>query len=93
MQITRPAPAIYVSNGRGDTVTPIATATNTPGKPIKMGKRPRTIAITPNGKIAYVVWEPGTVTPIATATNTPGKPIRVGEGPFAIAITPGGERS
>ena len=29
------AQTIYVSNGRGGTVTPIATATNTPGPPIE----------------------------------------------------------
>ena len=41
------------------------------------------IAITPDGKTAYVVDEVdhsgwGTVTPITTATNTAGKPINVG---------------
>jgi len=73
-------------------VTPITTATNTPGKPIKVGHRPRLIAITPDGKTAYVVNQGGTVTPIATATNTPGKPIKVGGQPYsAIAITPDGK--
>ena len=73
-------------------MTPITTATNTPGKPIKVGHRPRLIAITPDGKTAYVVNQGGTVTPIATATNTPGKPIKVGGQPYsAIAITPDGK--
>ena len=72
-------------------MTPIATATNTPGPPIPVGQGPRAIAITADGETAYVgVWgEPGTVVPIATATNTAGTPIEVGDGPYAIAITPG----
>ena len=71
-------------------MTPIATATNTPGSPIEVGEGARALAITADGKTAYVlVWgEPGTVVPIATATNTPGTPITVGDGPYAIAITP-----
>ena len=77
---------------RGDTVTPITTATNTPGTPIQVGKEPSAIAITPDGKTAYVVNQFGcAVTPITTATNTPGTPIRVGRGPEAIAITPDGK--
>jgi YVTN family beta-propeller protein len=70
-------------------VTPIHTATNTPSKPITVGRLPRVMAITPDGRTAYVVnWGSGTVTPICTATNTPGKPITVGPYPDAIAITP-----
>jgi hypothetical protein len=30
--------AAYVLDNRGNTVTPIATSTNAPGKPIKVGK-------------------------------------------------------
>ena len=36
-------------------MTPIATATNTAGAPITVGGAPRAIAITPNGKTAYVL--------------------------------------
>ena len=61
-------------------MTPITTATNTPGKPIKVGGQPYSaIAITPDGKTVYVAnTGTNTVTPISTATNTPGKPIKVG---------------
>jgi hyaluronoglucosaminidase len=38
--------AYVVSIGAG-TVTPISTATNTPGRPIKVGAHPFAIAITP----------------------------------------------
>jgi DNA-binding beta-propeller fold protein YncE len=69
-------------------VTPIRTATNTAGKAIGVGNLPWAIAITPNGKTAYVVNSGGTVTPIRTATSTAGNAINVGLAPVAIAITP-----
>ena len=70
-------------------MTPIATATNTAGPPIPVGSGPFGIAITPDGKTAYVTnYGSGTVTPIATATNTAGMPITTGSDPYAIAITP-----
>src|SRR5215469_16626181 len=57
-----------------------------------IGSNPWAIAITPDGKTAYVVNNgSGTVTPIRTATNTALKAIKVGIGPFAIAITPDGK--
>jgi hyaluronoglucosaminidase len=68
-------------------VTPIATATNTAGKPIKVGCFPLAAAVTPDGQTIYVGSESGTVTPIATATGRPGTPIKI-NGPAAIAITP-----
>jgi YVTN family beta-propeller protein len=70
------------------TVTPIATRTNTAGPPISVGYGPENIAITPNGKTAYVAHGDDTVTPIATRTNTARPPITVGSGPFAIVIMP-----
>ena len=73
-------------------VTPITTATNTAGPPIPVGYLPNVIAITPDGKTAYVVnVNSGTVTPITTATNTAGPPITTGIDPEAIAITPDGK--
>ena len=81
---------VYVTNVGSDTVTPIATATNTAGPPIPVGSDPYNIAITPDGKTVYVVNSgSGTVIPIATATNTAGPPITTGGYPYAIAITPG----
>jgi YVTN family beta-propeller protein len=100
---SRPQPSpwpSYPPDERG-TVTPIDTATNTPGEPIDVGNEPFAIAVTPDGKTVYVAntWEntgrlasgQSTVTPIATATNTPGPPIPVGSGPWAFAITPDGK--
>jgi YVTN family beta-propeller protein len=77
----------YVIYQNSGTVTPIRTATNTALKPIKVGAFPVAIAITPDGRTAYVVSDGGTVTPIRTATNTALTPIKVGRLPFAIAIT------
>ena len=80
----------YVVNGGSGTVTPIATATNTAGPPIPVGSGPGAIAITPDGRTAYVIIG-GSVTPIATATNTAGPPIPVGSAPDDLAITPDGK--
>jgi hyaluronoglucosaminidase len=77
-------------------VIPVATATNTLGRPIKTGAIPAAIAITPDGRTAYIAdGNYRTVTPVATATNSPGRPIRIGgigrlTSETAIAITPDG---
>ena len=67
---------VYVVTLSTNRVTPISTATNTAGKPIKVGKEPDAIAITPDGRTAYVASS-GTVTPIATATNTASQPVTI----------------
>ena len=64
---------------------PVATATNTPGRPVKIAGTPLAIAITPDGRTAYVVSlnegkSSGSVIPVATATNTPGRPISISGG-------------
>jgi YVTN family beta-propeller protein len=92
------ARTVYVSNGRAGTVTPIATATNTPGLPIPVGRGPGLIVITPDGGTAYVTSDESIVVPIDTATGTPGAPIRVGvdrpglhDQPDGIAVAPDGK--
>jgi YVTN family beta-propeller protein len=78
-----------VINDDPSTVTPINIATDKAGPPIQVGSSPVDIAITPNGKTAYVVNSAsGTVTPVDTATNTAGSRIDVGGSPYAIVITP-----
>ena len=88
--------------GCAPVVTPVATATNTPGKPIKIGGSPWAIAITPDGKTAYVLdnfsavldpsggftQPPARIVPVSTGTNTPGKPIKIGDFTEVIAIAP-----
>jgi DNA-binding beta-propeller fold protein YncE len=76
-----------------DTVTPVSTATDRPGKAISVGGGVDAIVITPNGKTAYAAsFNAGTVTPIRIASNTAGKPIGVGTdvGPITMAVTPNG---
>jgi len=81
----------YVTETLG-VVTPVNIATGTAGTPITVGPMPTAIAITPDGKTAYVANEgSNTVTPITIATGTAGTPITVGSTPDAIAITPNGQ--
>jgi hypothetical protein len=65
---------------------------------------PWAIAITPDGKTAYVLDDfpvllpvdnsgkvtqaPARIVPVATGTNTPGKPIKIGHNTEVIAIAP-----
>ena len=77
---------VYVANTAGSTVTPIRAASHTAGRPIRVGRGPALIAISPDGQTAYVVSVgstlpdvpgPVTLTPIRTATNRPGREITV----------------
>src|SRR5437588_4907103 len=90
-----PAAAVmYVAAPNG--VTPVTTATNAAGKPIKIGDdlpyaAPETLAITPDGRTAYIAdTDRRTVTPVATATSSRGRPIKIDGFPGALAITPDG---
>ncbi len=97
--VNRP-PIAYVADSQSNQVTPIladptqAIAQNDAGAPIPVGTHPDAIAITPNGRIAYVVnFGSDNVTPIDTATDAAGASgtwITVGSEPDAIAITPDG---
>jgi YVTN family beta-propeller protein len=87
--IAGPATAYVVSFGAG-TVTPIDVATGRAGTAIQPGNSPWTIAITPDGKTAYVAGYSGGVTPVNLATGRVGTPIPIGGGMDAIAITPDG---
>jgi YVTN family beta-propeller protein len=69
-------------------VIPISTATNRAGHAIQVSG-PWWIAITPDGRTAYVANDgSGTVTVINTTTNTAEKTIKVGNAPGPIVITP-----
>ncbi len=88
-------PTAYVTDSGigGGAVTPIDLTTNAPGTPIPVGSGPNSgpngIAITPDGKTAYVAnGNDNTVTPINLASGTPGGPIAVGGFPFGVAISP-----
>ncbi len=85
-------PTGYVANFGSGTVTPIDTANNTALASIAVGRGPFAVAITPDGKYAYVTDKlDGTVSVIDTSTNTnTGTTIKVGNLPFGIAMCPNG---
>jgi YVTN family beta-propeller protein len=86
----RPATAFVVNSGSG-TVTPLTLATRLTGRPIRVGRDPQAIALTPDDRTAYVVNSGSdSVTPIDTATRTARAAIRVGDNPQGIAMTPDG---
>jgi YVTN family beta-propeller protein len=85
------------------TVTVVRTATNTAVTsievPVGENTAPRQIAITPNGKTAYVLFSPAgaksgttSVLPINVATNTPLAPVKIWAPGFAddLLIAPDG---
>jgi YVTN family beta-propeller protein len=89
------APLAYTSNYEAGTVSVIDTGTNqVVGKPIEVGTKPSSPAITPNGGKVFVdnsnPGGAGSVSVIATATRTVAAPIPVGLLPEGIAITPDG---
>ena len=77
--------------GCGGYLVALDLATGTPGKRIALpSSSPFGIAITPDGRRAYVTSE-GSVVPITLANGTKGKPIRVGGVRTDIAIAPDGK--
>jgi len=86
--------AVYVAYPNPDphklgAITPISTATNKPGKPIRLPFNGE-IASTLDGKTLYLATG-NSVIPIKTATNKPGKPIRLGSSAYAIDMNPDGK--
>jgi YVTN family beta-propeller protein len=59
-------------------------------KPITVGDGPDAIAVSPDGRIAYVANDSNTVTPIRIAGNKALKPVKVGKQPSALVFTPNG---
>ena len=76
-------------------VTPISLANHHPGSRIKVGMAPEEIAITPNGRYAYVT---NTTSDTVSVLDFPAghaphviKTIRVGFSPEGISVTPNGK--
>ncbi len=84
---------VYVANDKSNTVSPITVGAKTAGTAIKVGMAPNSVAITPNGRTAYVTNLSGlSVTPIEiTNKNATDPEISAGETPEGIAITPDGK--
>ena len=60
--------------GQTGVVTPISTATNRPGRPVRVACDPYAVVVTPDGKTVWV-GSRNWVTPISTATDKPGTPL------------------
>jgi YVTN family beta-propeller protein len=89
LAITPDGTTAYVANQLSASVTPIDTATNTPGPGIAVGVGPFGAAFTPDGATAYVANQvSNSVTPIDTTTKTAGLEIAVGNTPEGVAVTP-----
>jgi YVTN family beta-propeller protein len=103
--ITPDGKYVYVVNAGSNNVSVIDSATNKITATVAVGQQDNTlfalingegVAITPDGKYAYVsnsgnFANPGnTVSVIATASNTVVATVRVGTTPTGIAITPDG---
>jgi YVTN family beta-propeller protein len=92
------APFAYVANynsGGSGTVSVIDTATNMVVATVPVGSTPIAVAVTPDGKHAYVVNQgssPG-VSVIDTASNTVVATISAGSGPTGVAVTPDGKHA
>lgn len=82
----------FVANLGAHTVTPLDLVTNQAGAPIPVGGDPDSIAISPDGRTAYVSNEiDGTISVIETATDRViGAPIAAGSNPAEMALTPSG---
>jgi DNA-binding beta-propeller fold protein YncE len=85
----RQNPAVNCT-GQTGVITPISTATNLPGRPIRVACDPYAIVVTPDGKTVWV-GSRNWVTPISTATGKAGKPItfRGALVAMAVAVAPG----
>jgi YVTN family beta-propeller protein len=82
----------YITNCGSDSVSVIATATNTVvGSPISVGTCPYGVTVTPDGTQVYVAnSNSNNVSAIATATSTVTATIPVGTSPIGVAVTPNG---
>jgi len=77
--------SVSVLRVEGDINTKVAT--------IRVGKEPRSVAITPNGKRAYVTnMAAGTVSVIDTVSRSVIKTIKVGTEPFGCVVSPNGKK-
>jgi YVTN family beta-propeller protein len=78
---------VYVANDDANTVSVIATATNTVSATIPVGSGPDGVAVTPDGSKVYVAnANSNNVSVIATTTNMVIATIPVGVNPVALGV-------
>src|SRR5262249_61632091 len=85
----------YITNSGANTVSVIATASNTVvGSPIPVGLAPLGVAVTPDRRKVFVAnHASNTVSVIDTATNAVSATISIGPSPFGVAVTPAGPKA
>jgi YVTN family beta-propeller protein len=78
---------VYISNGRGATVSVIDTRSDSLVATIPVGQRPWNMALTPDGRHLYVAnGRSNSVSVIDTASNQRVADIPVGELPWGVVI-------
>jgi YVTN family beta-propeller protein len=83
--------SVYVSNGRGGTVSVIDPHTYAVTASIKVGTRPWGIAISPDGKYLFTANGPSDdVSVVDLKTNQEIKRVKTGKSPWSVAIVPQG---
>jgi YVTN family beta-propeller protein len=91
--VTPDGSQVYVTNVLDDTVSVIATASNTVTATINVGLAPFGMAMTTDGSTVYVANSgDGTVSAISTANNMVANTYNVGVDPTGIAVTPDGSK-
>jgi YVTN family beta-propeller protein len=87
--VTADGQRIYVSNGRGKTISAIDPATDSILATVEVGTRPWGIALTADGRKLYTANGPGNdVTVVDTETMTVLKRIPSGGLPWGVAVGP-----
>ncbi len=87
--VTPDGKRVYVSNGRGKTVSVIDPATDAVTATVEVGMRPWGIALSGDGRKLYTANGPGNdVTVIDTETMTVLKRIPAGTIPWGVAVGP-----
>lgn len=83
--------SIYVSNGRGGTVSMIDAHTYAVGESIKVGTRPWGMAISPDGKYLFTANGPSDdISVVDLKTNQEIKRVKAGKSPWSVTIVPQG---
>ena len=79
--------SIYVSNGRGGTVSVIDAHTYAVGESIKVGTRPWGMAISPDGKYLFTANGPSDdISVVDLKTNQEIKRVKAGKSPWSVAV-------
>ncbi|MGH9208408.1 MAG: choice-of-anchor tandem repeat GloVer-containing protein, partial [Acidimicrobiales bacterium] len=87
-------PPAYVTNTSSNTVSVLATATNTVVATVPVGGAPEGVAVTQDGQHAYVANAgSNTVSVIDTVANTVAATVTVGGKPKGVAVAPDGKHA